>query len=152
MTWTRKTNTRVCGDVPPASSLFPSCCSFRVHRVCDSVSHSPEPCMCCATPTDAEALALRDSAQHRQGELRRNLRCISMGASRVILPQPSRGKRVAILITMIAILLGGLQVLCRTPRLLKTALVTACNACKQQGQSDEARATKSHNGSHPAMP
>ena len=116
----------------------------RVRRVCDSVSHSPET-LCGATPTDAEALALRDSAQHRQGELRRNLRCISMGASRVILPQPSRGKRgYNFNGNDYANLLGGGRCLVVLPPCLKNMHYACLLHAKGEVQSDEAKATMPH--------
>ena len=70
-------------------------------------------------PRTVEALASRDSAPQSQGRVRVTLMAISKVGHRDVTPHPSRGKKVAILIAMIANLMGGDDVLSSSPRHLK---------------------------------
>ena len=105
--------------------------------------------MCCATPTTAEALSLRDSAQLWQGRVWRNLACIFKVACRDFRLHLSRGKRGSNFSGNDDNPNGGAACIVPLPPSLKTFIMHAY--CMQQ-RSDEARATKSHDGSHPAMP
>ena len=93
-----------------------------------------------------EALALRDSAPQSQGRVRVIQVDILMVVHRAMTPHPSRGKKVSLLMIVIANLLGGTMSR-RPPPSLKTFIMHAMLAAK-----DKAGATMSHVGSHPAMP
>ena len=93
-----------------------------------------------ATPASDAAPVFGDSARQMQGEANRNQDCISKVALRDFLPRISRRKRLQFSWLWWPLGWGG-AMYCRPPPSLKTALVFARYACKQDKAAESLTAT-----------